>query len=333
MMKFARLILLYICLLALFCGCTVPASEEPAPTQVITFPTETMSIPEETIPQPVAPLYCDNATFEQEVYQVPAGTSKQLTLMTEPDMEVLWESSDPTVIKVDQQGTVTALRDGSVIITATGQTVEFSASCKVNVCKAKQIALTFDDGPAGSTAELLDFLKDHHIKVTFFMVGNRMSAYSSTVARMAADGHELGYHSYSHQNQCHLSSGKIRADYDAANKKLFDITGKEFTVWRTPGGNYNQSVLDAVPVPHIMWSVDTLDWKTRDSAAVHSAIVNGAQDGAIILLHDLHPTTVAGAISAIEELMATGEYDFVTVTELLSREGESPMPHRTYTNG
>ena len=333
MMKFARLILLSICLLALFCGCTVPALEEPAPTQAVTFPTEPMYFPEETIPQPDVPLYCDDTAFEQEVYQVPVGSSKPLTLMIDPGMEIYWESSNPSVVDVDQQGVVTALRNGSVIITATGRTAEFTASCEVNVCKAKQIALTFDDGPAGGTAELLDFLKDHHIHVTFFMVGNRMSAYSSAVARMAADGHELGYHSYSHQNQCHLSSGKIRADYDAANKKLFDITGKEFTVWRAPGGNYNQSVLDAVPVPHIMWSVDTLDWKTKDSAAVHSAIVNGAQDGAIILLHDLHPTTVAGAISAIEELMATGEYDFVTVTELLSREGESPMPHRTYTNG
>lgn len=328
-MKSVRLIFIFICLIAVLSGCTKPPAEPSQPTQEITFPTETTPVRE----APVLPLYYDSTAFEQEAYNLPEGSSKKLVLLADPGMEVLWESSDPTVIDVDQEGVVTALRDGTVTITVTGRTAEFSASCTVTVCKAKQIALTFDDGPAGSTGELLDFLQDHGIKVSFFMVGNRMSAYTSTVRRIATDGHELGYHSYSHQNQCHLSSRKIRADFDAANQKLYDITGSEFTVWRTPGGNYNQSVLDAVPVPHIMWSVDTLDWKTRDSAAVHSAIVNGARDGAIILLHDLHPTTVAGAMSAIEELLDTGEYDFVTVTELLSRDGETPLPHRTYTNG
>ena len=192
--------------------------------------------------------------------------------------------------------------------------------------------MTFDDGPATHTTRLLDFLKANDLRVTFFMVGDRMSSFPDTVKREAAEGHELGYHSYAHQQQTSLSSAQIKSDFDKSNQYLKKLTGREFTVWRTPGGGYNDRVLQAVPVPHIMWSVDTLDWKYRNATTVRNSILNNAKDGSIILLHDLHGTSVDGAISAMIQMQA-GDYEFVTVTELLSRKGTSPKGSTTYFRG
>ena len=143
------------------------------------------------------------------------------------------------------------------------------------------------------------------------------------------EGHELGYHSYSHKQQTSLSTEKIISDFELCNQKAIDAAGEGFTLWRTPGGGYNQRVLDAVPLPHIMWTVDTLDWKTRNATAVYNSIIKSSDDGEIILLHDIHKTSVQGAIKAMKEMLA-GDYEFLTVTELLSRNGTPPQPSTSY---
>ena len=194
-----------------------------------------------------------------------------------------------------------------------------------------QVALTFDDGPSTHSAKLLDFLKKNDIHVTFFLVGNRINSYPGTVKRQAAEGHEIGYHSYGHESQTGLSSERITSDFKKADKILSDLTGKHFTLWRTPGGDYNDRVLKAVPLPHIMWSVDTKDWQSRNASSVYHAI-RKAKDGDIVLLHDLYSSTVDGAIKAMEE-MNKGDYEFLTVTELLSRKGKAPEKSTNYFSG
>ena len=150
--------------------------------------------------------------------------------------------------------------------------------------------------------------------------------------REVAEGHEIGYHSYSHQIQTGLSSEQIISDFEKSTTILKDLTGAEFTLWRTPGGGFNDRVLKCVKLPHIMWSVDTYDWKTLNANKVYSAILNNAKDGSIILLHDLHRTSVEGAIMAMQE-MIKGDYEFVTVTELLSRDGIPPVNSKNYYSG
>ena len=257
--------------------------------------------------------------------------AKQLGFTTKETLT--WKSSDTGIAKVSSAGVVTGLQKGSATITVTGKTTGIQASCKVVVGRSKQIALTFDDGPSNHTARLLDYLEDNEdIKVTFFMVGNRINSYKTSVKRMAEQGHELGYHSYAHKTQTNLSSSQILSDYNKSNKIIKGLTGKSFTVWRTPGGSYNSRVLQSVPLPHIMWSVDTRDWETKNATKVYNSITNNAKDGAIILLHDLHGTTVDGAIKAMKKLQAQG-YEFVTVTELLSRDGTPPKAGSTYSRG
>ena len=257
--------------------------------------------------------------------------SKQLGFTAKETLT--WKSSDTSIAKVSSAGVVTGLQKGTATITVTGKTTGIQATCKVVVGRSKQIALTFDDGPSSHTSRLLDYLEDNEdIKVTFFMVGNRINSYKTSVKRMAEQGHELGYHSYTHKTQTGLSSSQIRSDYNKSNKIIKNLTGQGFTVWRTPGGSYNSRVLQSVPLPHIMWSVDTRDWETKNATKVYNSIMNNAKDGAIILLHDLHGTSVDGAIKAMKKLKAQG-YEFVTVTELLSRDGTPPTAGSSYSKG
>ena len=128
-----------------------------------------------------------------------------------------------------------------------------------------------------------------------------------------------------------MTAKQIKDDFEKSNKLLKELTGAEFTLWRTPGGNYDDRVLNALALPHIMWSVDTQDWKNRNSYSVYVSVKN-AKDGDIVLMHDLYSSTVAGTIQALEEMQA-GDYEFVTVTELLSRDGTPPEPSKSYSRG
>ena len=141
----------------------------------------------------------------------------------------------------------------------------------------------------------------------------------------------IGYHSYSHTLHSYLSSSKITSDFNATNKLLKEMTGVEFTVWRAPGGDISPSILKAIPLPHIMWSVDTRDWETQSTDSNYWYITR-AKDGDIILLHDLYSPSVNGAIRAMKDMIA-GDYEFVTVTELLSRDGTPPENCTNYLNG
>ena len=263
--------------------------------------------------------------IERTLYKVKPGDTKSVKLITEPvdvEEEFIWESSDPSIATVGSDGTVTGVSYGTVTITAKGKYSGLTATCQVKVCNVKQVALTFDDGPSPYTERLLDFLKENDIRVTFFLVANRIPSYKEETIREVQEGHEIGYHSYAHDMQPGLTTERITSDFVKSNAMLKELTGAEFTVWRTPGGSYNQRVLDAVELPHILWSLDTVDWKSLNADAVCSKIL-GAKDGHIVLIHDLHRTSVQGAIKAME-IMMEGDYEFLTVTELLSRDGTPP---------
>lgn len=274
-------------------------------------------------------------TIERSLHKIKPGQSRDLILQPTPDdpIEVYtWKSSDPAVVSVNDDGTVTGKAYGIATVTVTGKYSGLSASCTVKVCDVKQVAITFDDGPSSYTGKLLDFLKENEIKATFFLVGERLTYYEDTLKREVEEGHEIGYHSYDHTQQTSLTSEKIIYDYERSNALLQKIAGASFTLWRTPGGGYSSRVLNCVPLPHILWSVDTLDWKTLNANSVYRSIINNSYDGAIILLHDLHRTSVEGAILAMQDMLA-GDYEFLTVTELLSRDGTPPQNCQTYLEG
>ena len=270
--------------------------------------------------------------FETHLHKLKPGGTRRLSLIVDPidaGEEIVWASSDPSIVTVTQDGLVTGMQYGTATITATGKYTGLQASCTVKICNVIQVAITFDDGPSKHTPKLLDFLKENEIKATFFVVGNRVNSFKGTLQRIVNEGHELGYHSFAHKTQTKLDTSQIISDYERSCNIVKNITGQTFTVWRAPGGGISDRVLRAIDLPHIMWSVDTLDWKYRKVDHVYNQITTKTDDGEIILLHDLHKTSVEGSIKAMEDMIA-GDYEFLTVTELLSRNGTAPVAHKSY---
>lgn len=217
----------------------------------------------------------------------------------------------------------------------------------VNVPAADNyIAFTFDDGPTGSldgydgglTAYLLDELKARNAHATFFMCGYRLQEFNSHCERYLAEGHELGNHTMNHpmQNLTVMSDADVKAEIENADALIEQYCGQKSTVMRPVGGAYNDSVcavMKELGLPVINWDVDTHDWKNRDAEAVKSIILSQVADGSVVLMHDLYPTTVEGALLAIDELNNRDEtYAFVTISELAAIKGVTLEPGKVYTN-
>ncbi len=187
--------------------------------------------------------------------------------------------------------------------------------------RQKLLAITFDDGPGGYTEWLLDGLKDRGVKVTFFMIGNRVEGYADLVERAYREGHQVANHSWSHPELTTQSDSTVTQQVTQTRQALDAICGGGTTyLFRAPYGSTNEHTRSLIGMPLIQWNLDTRDWESRDTTAVKNMMLNYAQDGSIILLHDIHPTSVSGALEAIDELLLQG-YEFVTVNELFRRRG------------
>lgn len=185
----------------------------------------------------------------------------------------------------------------------------------------KLVALTFDDGPGPCTSRLLDGLKKRGVHVTFFMVGSSVARYPELVERMYQEGHQLANHSYDHSDLTDLSDSGVRNQISKTNALLDKAAGAGSTYMvRAPYGNTNSRVRGLIGAPLAYWSVDPRDWQDRDATTVKNRVVRDAHDGAIILLHDIHSTSVDAALDAIDILMDEG-YEFVTVREMFRRRG------------
>ena len=182
------------------------------------------------------------------------------------------------------------------------------------------LALTFDDGPGADTDRLLSVLEENNARATFFMVGTRVPQHPETIKRMKEIGCELGNHTAEHKNLKKLSDAEIKEAIQSVSDQVAEATdGSPITVTRPPYGAFDDHVKAAASSPLIMWSVDTLDWKTKN---VESTIksVNSATDGDIILMHDIHKTSVEAAIKVIPQLVEKG-YQLVTVSEMAEARG------------
>jgi len=186
--------------------------------------------------------------------------------------------------------------------------------------KKRMIALTYDDGPSMYTPAVLKALKKYRAHATFFVVGSNVGRYPASLRREVALGCEIGNHTYSHNNLTRLSSGQIQSVLDKTNRAVKGRTGKNVRIMRPPGGNINPSVCRAVGMPVILWSVDTLDWKTRSTSATIQCVLRRAQDGSVVLMHDLHKPTARAADTIIRTLKGRG-YQLVTVSELAAYRG------------
>lgn len=185
------------------------------------------------------------------------------------------------------------------------------------------IALTFDDGPSAHTQRLLDIFRKYGGKGTFFVLGNTLDNRQETLRRIANEGHEIGNHSWSHRQFTTIGIDEVKDQIMMTRAKIYDITGVDCTIVRPPYGACNDEVRalgKELGVSFVNWSVDTLDWKSKNADAIYGEIMKDAADGHIILCHDLHKTTVDAMEKAIPTLIEKG-YQLVTVSELLTCRG------------
>ena len=138
-----------------------------------------------------------------------------------------------------------------------------------------RIALTFDDGPGEYTDELLDCLEENNAHATFFMLGQNVGSWQSTVQRMVDIGCEIGNHSWDHPSQTllNMSMDDVLAEFQKTDDALKEACGQISTVARAPYGAANQDIFDAVQKPFFMWSLDTEDWKLMDADADYNEII------------------------------------------------------------
>ncbi len=265
-----------------------------------------------------------------------SSTEKNIFLGTKFKLDVVFpegcasmanqiKSDNEKVCTVDKDGLVSALTEGTANITITTFNGK-SAACKITVTEKPyyirtgldpnkpMIALTFDDGPnASSTNRILQTLEDNNGSATFFIVGNRSksTANSEAVKRMVEKGFQLGNHTYDHE---HYGKQVTVEDITKCNDILHEVSGQYPSAFRPTGGYLSDTIKQNSCGPIILWSVDTLDWKSRNADSVYTNILK-ASDGDIVLMHDIYGSTADAVERAVPELVKNG-YQIVNVAEL-----------------
>ena len=182
----------------------------------------------------------------------------------------------------------------------------------------KTIALTFDDGPKKDTGIILDILKTKDVKATFFVVGKQVDVFPELLKRVAAEGHEIGDHTYNHRDLEYLSEPEITQEIFKTAATVRSLTGREIHFVRPPGGH------EGTKLPNVMrkfglttafWTADCAKFEGTTRKRIYDYVVSSARPGGIILLHNMEMCTVQALPDIIDTLRAKG-YTFVRLSEL-----------------
>lgn len=238
--------------------------------------------------------------------------------------KVKWSSSNSKYASISKNGVVKPKKAGA------GKTVTFTAKAadgykakkkitlRIIDPKKPMVALTFDDGPSAMyTGRIVNQLKKYDARATFFVLGCNLNgkAAKEVVKKAAQNGNEIASHTYNHKRLSSLSVAELNQEMLMTKNAIKSITGTYPSVMRPPYGSCNDTVRNNVSMPIILWSIDTLDWKTRNQANTVSVVLNQVQDGSVILMHDIYNPTAGAAEQLIPALVQKG-YQLVTVSEL-----------------
>lgn len=194
------------------------------------------------------------------------------------------------------------------------------------------VSLTFDDGPSlSATPVILDVLEKYRVRATFFQLGSEVAKYPLVTKRACEMGCEIGTHTYSHPNLAKLSSWDIASQIRTSSAEISLACGSAPGLLRPPYGSYNDTVKAAASMPLILWSVDTLDWKTRDTQKDIYAVLSSTKDGDIVLMHDIYMPTAEAVKTIVPELLKRG-FQLVTVSELAAAKGYSMSAATAYSS-
>ncbi|HXP35315.1 MAG TPA: polysaccharide deacetylase family protein [Chthoniobacterales bacterium] len=190
------------------------------------------------------------------------------------------------------------------------------------------IAMTFDDGPSAKlTPKLLDLLAAHHIKATFFLIGQNVAENPEIVARETREGHEIANHSWSHPSLAKMSDDGVRGQLRKTEDAIRSAIGKRPSLLRPPYGSITARqkkwINQEFGYKIVLWDVDPLDWRRPGPNVVCNRIVKNTRAGSIVLAHDIHPGTIEAMPCVLNQLEAKG-FKFVTVSELIAM--QTPLP-------
>ena len=186
----------------------------------------------------------------------------------------------------------------------------------------RYVALTFDDGPKReTTARLLDGLRERGASATFFLIGRQIPDQRDLVERMKAEGHQVGNHTWNHIRLATTSDPAVAAqEIQKTDTLLREILG-DGTYWlRPPYGAIQEAQKPQIPVPMVTWTVDSRDWESLNAKTVVQSVLRDVKPNSIILMHDIHPTTVE-ALKKVLPWLVKNDYDILTVSELAKRKG------------
>lgn len=184
---------------------------------------------------------------------------------------------------------------------------------------SKQVALTFDDGPHPAyTAKILDILREHKVKATFFVLGNRVKQYPWILRQIVAEGHEIGNHTYDHRWLTAMDNSLISREIADTQAAIRNATGYETSLFRPPYGAFRNDTRTVFKEHHlniVLWNVDTKDWSSHNQDRILANVTNQTRNGSIILCHDIHKATLDALPSVLKALESRG-YEFTTVNQL-----------------
>lgn len=195
------------------------------------------------------------------------------------------------------------------------------AHCHNSQTNEKSIALTFDDGPSQNTLKVLDILKNHNAKATFFCIGNNIEKHPEILRRIDAEGHIIGNHSFSHSHFFDFyRKNRVTQELKETDNLILEITGKKAQFFRPPYGVTNPSIRRALEVTQhktIGWNIRSMDGISKNTQAIFNRIVKQLSPGSVVLLHDTRPETNA-VLEQLLQSLAEKKYKVVPVTELLN---------------
>ncbi|MGF3112676.1 polysaccharide deacetylase family protein [Facklamia sp. P9177] len=182
---------------------------------------------------------------------------------------------------------------------------------------AKFAVLTFDDGPNPvTTPQILDILKAHDVKATFFVLGQNAEKYPEIIQRMHDEGHLVGNHSYSHRNYTIISDADVLYELNHTNEIIERVTNAPVNYYRMPYGAGGKREMNLTEMTPVLWNVDSEDWKSRNEQAIINRVVATLLPSPVILMHDIYQESANSLGAVIESVQANG-YQFVRLDEMM----------------
>lgn len=208
------------------------------------------------------------------------------------------------------------------------------AASPVPTMRPKAVALTFDDGPSrANDGKILNALQKHGARATFFVLGDRARVDGDILQMYVAAGCEIGSHSWNHPQLTKIKWERVERQLNRTNKIVKKLTGGyQIQLLRPPYGAISKKMRKKLDMPMVLWSLDTLDWKSRNEKKIFREVKNNVKDGDIILMHNIYGTT-ANAVEKVVPWLQSQGYDVLTVSELMERKKISLEGGKAYLSG